>query len=110
MPRSTLWTAENIALLGTMNDVMLAARLGCDVKTVFKRRKKMGIAACPGHSDSLWADPANVALLGTMSDGEVAKIVGCTTVAVCIERNRRGIYPFLRQGWPSTERRRQAKK
>lgn len=38
------WTPENVALLGTMTDSELAAKLNCETHSVFKARKRRGVA------------------------------------------------------------------
>ena len=42
--RGAVWTAEDLALLGTMPDAEVAARLGRTLEGVQLKREQMGIA------------------------------------------------------------------
>jgi len=67
------WSAGEDALIGTMPDAQLAARLGCSVKRVSRRRRMLGLAnANPEHRS--WTD-VEIALLGTAPDRDVGKLV-----------------------------------
>jgi len=61
------WTEVDNALLGTVPDLEIAARLACHVETVRNRRRWLGI---PAFRAFRWT-AAKDALLGTMHDHEL---------------------------------------
>lgn len=102
--KATEWTPEQIAMLGTVPDRVLAEEMGCSTMVVFWNRRVRGIAPC-----RLWASrrprqvkstktpywtPKRVALLGTAIDKKIAKKLGIAHSSVASERNKRGILAF----------------
>jgi hypothetical protein len=89
------WTLEQIALLGTDADAVIAAKIGRSPIAVTSQRVKRKI---PTHSGSVgggraWTEE-EVALLGTLPDREVADRIGRTLKAVqwrrwVVQRNGR---------------------
>jgi hypothetical protein len=77
-----LWTAEQVALLGTMPDDDLAAQLGKSINAAHLKREKLGI---PNPSKLHWT-AEQIDLLGTLPDWEVAEKIGRTTNAVTLKR------------------------
>ncbi|MFL1449161.1 hypothetical protein ACI77O_12270 [Pseudomonas tritici] len=91
--KSTKWTLEAIALLGTQSDAKIASLLGIGFSTaaVFNKRSALGITAKVGRG--VWSDEI-IALLGTMPDLAIAKKLGIGNSAVRQKRFRLGIAPF----------------
>jgi hypothetical protein len=87
--KRTRWTPEVIALLGTVSDVELAARLGIHFVTVAKVRYRHGIK--PHQPQQKWT-AEHVAMLGQMPDAEVARRTGRSKWAVTAARRKRGIH------------------
>jgi hypothetical protein len=87
------WTAEQLALLGTMPDEDLARKTGRTTGAVRHRRTELGIPSPTGWA---WTD-AQLALLGKVPDGELAAQTGRTVGAVRCQRTGRGI-PSARDG------------
>ena len=86
------WTADDDALLGTMSDSDLAARLGVSVAAARQRQHNRDTrprdnVRKPKYS---WT-PERDALLGTMSDQKAAKKLGLTFSAARQRRVRLGI-------------------
>jgi hypothetical protein len=77
-----LWTAEQVALLGTMPDDDLAAQLGKSINSVRLKHEKLGI---PKPSKLHWT-PEQVAMLGTLPDWVIAARTGRTLSAVTQKR------------------------
>ena len=92
------WTPEQIALLGTHYDAVIAARLGRTAVAVTVKRNKLKIPAFSGGSAGgpAWT-PDQVALLGTDHDAAIAERIGRTTGAVTQKRAELEIPVFL--GW-----------
>ncbi len=86
------WTDEQIAMLGTVSDAVVAERLGCSNTTVYKKRTELGIAPVRHR----WT-AEEIALLGRISDFEVAKRVGLSAKTVNLKRRALGI-AALRSG------------
>ncbi|CAM2185927.1 conserved hypothetical protein [Paraburkholderia sacchari] len=84
------WTAQEIALLGTLSDAQVAERIGgISFSTVQKKRQELGIPpAAPAHLP--WS-PEHLALLGILDDAELARLTGRSTRAVNQKRNKLGI-------------------
>jgi hypothetical protein len=81
------WTAEQLALLGTMPDEDLARRTGRTALAIRCQRSRRGIPTATG-----WAwTAAQVALLGKLPDVELAARSGRTVGAVRRKRNVLGI-------------------
>jgi hypothetical protein len=85
------WSELDEALLGTLGDAALAARLGRTAKAVETKRRKMGIAPKTAHQRAWSAREARQ--LGKLSDLFVARRLGISRKAVRSERIRRGIGP-----------------
>jgi hypothetical protein len=77
-----LWTAEQVALLGTMPDDELAALLGKSIQAVYMKREKLGIQ----NPSKLHWTVEQIALLGNLPDWEVSEKIGRTTNAVTLKR------------------------
>lgn len=70
-PSTSRWTGEALALLGTMPDATLAARLGVHPSAVFFARYRRGIPAYAPRP-TLMLSPEQIAQLGTRSDAQLA--------------------------------------
>ena len=92
-----LWTVEEEALLGTMPDKEVAARIGRSITAVHDHRRKLGIPSFykrkPRREPSVWT-PKKDALLGTMPDSDLARKVRCSPLSVFYRRRKLGIAPF----------------
>jgi hypothetical protein len=78
------WTPELLALLGTVPDSEIAAKLGCERKTVSYRRQCLGVPASFDRTNNI-PPPANggwnrktladctIGALGTMPDWKLAE-------------------------------------
>jgi hypothetical protein len=97
------WTAEQVALLGTDRDVVMARRLKRTVGAVSSQRRSRRIPAFEGHvgGGRGWTK-AEVALLGTASDAAVAKKIGRTVLAVAQKRAALGI-ESARKTWTARD-------
>jgi hypothetical protein len=86
------WTAEEVALLGTMPDARLAGRLGRTVRAVARKRFDLGVPAHSGWAGGgrAWTK-AEIALLGTDRDEVIARKLGRTRNAVTLQRTLRHI-------------------
>lgn len=92
------WLPSEDALLGTMADSDVAAVTGIGIKSVERRRWKLGISAFhSGHLPIDWME-TEIALLGTMTDAAVAERVGCTRAAVWFKRQVLGVPRFCGPG------------
>jgi hypothetical protein len=80
-PRGDEWTAEGLALVGTLPDTEVARRIGRTVTAVRQKRYRQ-----PGSEGAFWT-AEELALLGTDTDEEVARHIGRKPSAV---RQRRG--------------------
>jgi hypothetical protein len=81
------WTPQEVALLGTMPDEELAARIGKTPVAVRQKREELGIA---NPTANRWT-AEDIALLGTLPDEEVARLVGRSRTAVTQKRCQLGI-------------------
>jgi DNA-binding protein H-NS len=88
MVRNFEWTTDKLALLGTMNDRDLGAKLNVSYAVVRGKRTELGIKGF-----EFWT-PANRALLGTRPDRELAELIGSTFTAVAGMRHKSNIRPF----------------
>lgn len=108
MPRPPRkWQSHEDALLGTMTDAALAARLNRGRAGVCERRSKLGISP-HGHIKAdgtsqrrphQWT-PEEIALLGTMHDAEIARRMGLHRTTVSQRRRKLGIPAFASPGAP----------
>jgi len=86
-----------IALLGTMRDADLAARVGLTTDNVRYARKRRGIASRFNHVGlQPRLDYERIdRMLGTMSDSEVARAVGASTTSICARHVQLGLARFV---------------
>jgi hypothetical protein len=82
-----LWTAEDIALLGTADDEEVARRIGRTPNAVRVMRDRLGI---PRPAGGRWRDD-ELALLGRLPDREVARRLGRSLQSVTQKRIKLGI-------------------
>jgi hypothetical protein len=82
-----LWTAEDIALLGTAPDRDVARQVGRTPNAVRVMRDRLGV---PRPAGGRWRDE-ELALLGTLPDREVARRVGRSLSSLTPKRCRLGI-------------------
>lgn len=99
------WTPEIDALLGVVTDSDIAARLGCERKTVSYRRKCLGIRASFDRSKNV-APPKNggwnrtiipaeiEARLGTQPDYVLAAEIGVDKSVISGARRRAGVMSY----------------
>jgi hypothetical protein len=86
-PAEVLWTAEELALLSTMPDEDVAAKIGRTAEGVRVKRSRCGIPNPAGP----WWTAEETAMLGTLPDREVARRTGRTLGAVFQQRIKLGI-------------------
>jgi hypothetical protein len=86
-PAEVLWTAEELALLGTMPDEDVAARIGRTATGVRVKRSRCGIPNPAGP----WWTAEETALLGTLPGREVAQRLGRSLESVRQKRKKLGI-------------------
>jgi hypothetical protein len=84
------WRPEEIALLGSAPDKVIAARLGRTVKAVRTRRQMVGILRRPYRA---W-QPHEIELLGTAPDVEIAARLDRSEWSVNTQRRKLGIPRF----------------
>src|SRR5207247_5573050 len=100
------WTAEEDALVGTMLDRQLAARLGRSLHAVrLRRQKTLGLPPC-NPEWKVWSKP-HKALLGKLPDTEVAARTGHPLGSVKAKRQELGIplaNPKLRYFTPAEDK------
>ncbi|HEX9046774.1 MAG TPA: hypothetical protein VF988_07090, partial [Verrucomicrobiae bacterium] len=89
------WTPEEDALLGTLTDGEVAARLGLTIPAVAHRRRRLGRAVRFAHRRP-WT-PEEDALLGTASDTAIAAQLDRAIATVCMRRQKLGIPNFYWQ-------------
>lgn len=82
-----LWTAEDVALLGTLPDEDVARQTGRTAGAVRQKREELGI---PNPAGNRWTADG-VALLGTLPDREVAPRLGRSLSSVTQKRIKLGI-------------------
>jgi hypothetical protein len=89
------WTAEQIALLGTDHDKVVAEKLGRTTSAVTSQRTLRKIPAFSGSPGGgrAWTDE-ELALLGTDTDAAVAARTGRTRTAVSQKRAARKVPTF----------------
>jgi hypothetical protein len=81
------WTAEQLALLGTLPDAEVARRTGRTPNAVRQMRERLGI---PNPAGNRWT-AEGLALLGTLPDREVARRLGRSLASVTQKRCQLGI-------------------
>lgn len=106
-PRDTRWTADMLALLGTMTDAAVARALNITARVVQRQRVNCGIPpfARRGRWPSAAWTPEALALLGTASDAAVAAQIGLKVSAVHAKRKSLGIEARGGRGTASTNSR-----
>ena len=87
MTKHHQWTAQELALLGTVSDAKAAEQLGLPLHVVSWKRSTLGDSF---QKQEIWTDE-HVALLGTATDSQVGKLVGRKKMAVYTARRTRGI-------------------
>ena len=87
MTKHHQWTAQELALLGTMSDKKVAEQLGLPVHTVARKSRILGLTF---QKQEKWS-AEHVALLGTASDSAVARLVGRKRMTVYFARRTRAI-------------------
>lgn len=85
------WTKEEVALLGTMTDPEVAAKVGVSHQTVFKERKRRRIGAFRTPSPRVTWTKEMIARLGQDSDQRIAHELGQTKENVFRKRRELGI-------------------
>ena len=88
-PRHEIWTAGEVALLGTLPDEDVASRTGHSLASVRQARTKRHILSARRAAPD-WR-PVEEALLGTRSDQEIATQLNRTLQAVRHRRELNGI-------------------
>jgi hypothetical protein len=81
------WAAEQLALLGTDHDKLIAQKIGRTRSAVKAQRQRLDIpvySGWPGHGPAWTAE--EIARLGTDTDAAVARTIGRTTNAVAQKR------------------------
>lgn len=78
------WTPEQIQLLGTKPDRILARKFGRKTGSVQGKRKSLGIPICP--EKHFWR-PADDDLLGKYCDEDIARLLKISVLAVKTRRN-----------------------
>jgi transposase-like protein len=81
------WTEEQVALLGTDHDAVIAQKLGRTLGAVTSKRTQLKIRAFSGSPGGgrAWTEE-EIALLGTDTDETIAARIGRTTGAVAQKR------------------------
>jgi hypothetical protein len=91
------WTAEELAILGTMKDRDAAERMGRKPSAVAAMRERVGVAAYVKRASRgkpyTWT-LAKDRLLGTMSDVDLARRLRCSPMTVFYRRRRLKIGRF----------------
>ena len=87
MTKHHRWTAQELALLGTMSDERVAEQLGLPRHIVARKSRVLGLKF---QKQDKWT-AEHVALLGTASDSAVAKLLGRKRMTVYFARRTRGI-------------------
>jgi hypothetical protein len=86
------WSADKIALLGTVPDSELAQIWRLSKSTVHLKRKVFGIAPCrPTPAPHVKWTAEMDALLSTMSNSQIAQQLGINPQSVAIRRRKLGI-------------------
>lgn len=90
------WTRKRIAMLGTITDAAFAKKFGMNVRTVLKKRQKLGIPASRPAKSIDWSREM-IAALGRIPDRDVAKIFGMNTITVYKKRLELDIRCYARK-------------
>ena len=83
-------------MLGKIPDAALAEKIGLTADTVYRKRRKLGIAASRPPKTLHWT-PAVIAMLGKYPDGEIARIHGMNILSVHKKRVSLGIRCYARK-------------
>jgi hypothetical protein len=84
-PRRFSWTEKRVALLGRVEDQVVARRLGLHPSVVGNERRRRGIAPVNPRRTIEWSDDM-IALLGTDSDRAIGETLGLPLSAVWRKR------------------------
>src|SRR3954465_3017542 len=84
------WTEEEIRLLGTKPDYEVGRIIGRPGKSVWAKRKSLGVADPPGMVQS-WTEEEDE-IVRSHAAKEGAQMLGRTMVAVQIRRRRLGLF------------------
>jgi biotin operon repressor len=87
--RAINWSADNIALLGTLSDQEIAHLLGCSRQAVAAKRTKLNIA--PYKPSGLQWTNDLILQLGRSSDRQVAENIGVSMSTIFSKRKSQGI-------------------
>jgi hypothetical protein len=97
LPPRRHWTDEEIALLGTDTDRVIANSLGLPINVVKQKRQRLGIS----RLSQRWKEH-EIALLGTAPDSELARKLGKSSSVIWRKREQLGIPTFLKR-WTDEE-------
>lgn len=93
-PAHVQWTAGQLALMGKLPDVDVAARAGVSPSAVARERRRRGIARWNGRRDPVeWTEPM-LSLLGTDTDANVAAELGIHPASANHRRRVLGVPSF----------------
>jgi hypothetical protein len=98
LPARRKWTDEEIALLGTDTDRLIAKALDVPMKDVRNERARRGISCLAER----WK-PDQIELLGTAPDSELARKFGKSSSAVWRKREQLGIPVYREKPWTAEE-------
>ena len=85
------WTAEEIALLGTMTDIDVGLAIGRNRRAVSLKRRQLGIESYVVKT-SVAGDPEVLELLGKVPDKAIAELFGLHPATIAAYRARHGIF------------------
>lgn len=92
------WEPEDLALLGTMPDRVVAKQLGISASSVMLKRQALKIPAFKPPTRPLKWTEEMLALLGEVTDTQVANLYGISEAAVGAKRSRLGIPAVVAAG------------
>jgi hypothetical protein len=98
LPSRRKWTEEELALLGTDSDKLVAKALGLPVNIVKNKRESLGISLLAQR----W-NGEQIALLGTAPDGQLALTLRKSPSAIRRQREKLGIPNFVLKPWTEAE-------
>jgi len=87
------WDPSEDALLGTMSDAEVAARVRRSASSVANRRRTQGVAAYTGRRS--WTDE-EIALLGTDTDANIGRRIGRSAAVIAQKRYQERIPAYQR--------------
>jgi hypothetical protein len=98
LPARRTWTKEELALVGTDSDKVVAKALGLPVSVVKYKRDSLGISLLAQR----W-NKEQIALLGTAPDSKLARKLGKSSSAIQRKREKLGIPAFVLNPWTPPE-------